>query len=106
MAIESQSEIKKEIQRERIKQYVSREVNVCRNAEKAFGIVLGQCSLALQSDVKGNSNYEERLARLDILWLLVELKKAVLGIDNKVNPHLTLHEAIAALYKMKQCQSE
>ena len=96
-AIENPSEIEKEIQKERIKQYVSREVNIRRNTEKAFGIVWGQCSLALQSEIKGNRDYEEKSARFDILWLLVELKKAVSGIDNKVNPHLTLHEAIATL---------
>ena len=105
-AIENPSEIEKEIQRERIKQYVSREVNVRRNRERAFGIVWGQCSLALQSEMKGNHNYEEKSASFDILWLLVELKKAVSGIDDKVNPYLTLHEAISTLYKMKQGQTE
>ena len=106
LAIEDPNEIEKEIQRERVRQYVSREVNVRRNTEKAFGIIWGQCSLALQADIKGNSNYEEKANKFDILWLLIELKKAVSGIDDKVNPHLTLHEAVATLYKMKQGQSE
>ena len=35
-------------------------------------------------------------------WLLSELKKMVSGINDKVNPHLTLHEAIVTLYKMEQ----
>ena len=105
-AIDNPNEIQKEIQKERIKQYVSREVNIRRNTEKAFGIIWGQCSLALQADIKGNSRYEEKSAMFDVLWLLIELKKAVSGIDDKVNSHLTLHEAVAALYKMKQGQSE
>ena len=79
-AIGNPSEIKKEIQKERIKQYVGRESNVCCNTEKAFGIVWGQCSLALQSGIKKLSSYKEKPAKFNILWLLTELTKVVLGI--------------------------
>ena len=89
-AIENPSDIEKEILKERIEQCVARESNVCHNMEKAFGIIWGQCSLALQSDIKGNSSYKEKSAKFDILWLLSELKKAVSGIDDKVNSHIML----------------
>ena len=99
-------DIEKEIQKEKIKEYVGRETNIRRNTEKAFVVVWGQCSAALHSYIKGLINYEEKSTNFDILWLFTELKKAVSGIDEKENPHLILHEAIASLYKMKQLQTE
>ena len=91
---------------ESIKEYVVRETNVRKDTEKAFGVVWGQRSSALQSYIKGPSKYEPKSSSFNILWLLVELKKAVSGIDKKINPHLTLHEVVASLYKMKQGHNE
>ena len=96
------TEVKKDIQRERIKQYMTREINLHQNTEKAVAIVWGRCSSALQSYMKGLEDFEDNFDDFKIIWLLSELKKAVSGIDDKVNPHLNLHKAIAAPYKMKQ----
>ena len=39
-------------------------------------------------------------------FLLGELKKTTSGINAKVNSRLTMHEAVAALYRMKQGPNE
>ena len=38
--------------------------------------------------------------------MLIEIKKAISGIDLKANPRLTLHEAVSTLYKIKQGETE
>mgnify|MGYP003321274356 CR=1 FL=1 len=72
------------------------------NMVKVYGLVWGQCSAALQSYIKGLDSYEDKSDGFDVLWLLGELKKATSGIDAKVNSRLTMHKAVAALYRMKQ----
>ena len=74
--------------------------------EKLYGLLWGQCSSALQATIKGISEYEEKSDDFDPIWLLIEIKKAISGIDLKANPRLTLHEAVSTLYKMKQGETE
>jgi len=99
-------QIEKDIQRERIKQFVSREYVLRSNMEKLYGLLWGQCSSALQATIKGINEYEDKSDDFDPIWLLIEIKKAISGIDLKANPRLTLHEAVSTLYKMKQGETE
>ena len=69
--------------------------------EKLYGILCGKYSSALQATIKGINEYEDKSDDLDPIWLLIEIKKAISGIDLKANPRLTLHEAVSTLYKMK-----
>ena len=52
------------------------------------------------------SEYKDKCDDFDPIWLLIEIKKAISGIDLKANPRLTLHEAVSTLYKMKQGETE
>ena len=103
---EPMDDVDMEIYKEEIKQFVQRKMNLRRNMEKTYGLVWGQCSTALQSFIKGISDFEQRSATFDIIWLLTELKKATSGIDNKANAWVNMHDALAILYKMKQGPSE
>ena len=91
-----------DIYKEQIKLYVTRESNLRRNMEKTFGIIWGQCSNSLQSNVKGQDEFDEAYDTLDTLWLVKALKKALSGIDNKSDPRLVLHKALSELYHLKQ----
>ena len=82
---ESIDEVDPEIYKEEIKQFIQRKLNLQRNTEKAYGLIWGQCSAALQAFIKGLSEYEEHAACFDTIWLLKKLKKATLGIDSKAN---------------------
>ena len=70
--------------------------------EKLYGLLLGQYSSALQATIKGISEYEDKSDDFGPIWLLIEIKKAISGIDLKANPRLTLHEAVSTLYKMNK----
>ena len=83
-----------------------REINLFQNIEKSVAIIWGQCLLALQSYMKGLEDFEENYDNFNMVWLLSELKKAVSGINNKVNPHITLHEAVGNVCRMKQYPGE
>ena len=76
------------------------------NMEKLYGLLWGQCSSALQATIKGISEYEDKSDDFNVIQLLTEIKKAISGIDLKVNPRLTLHETVSTLYKMKQGETE
>ena len=66
-------QIEKDIQRERIKQFVSREYVLRSNMEKLYGLLWGQCSSALQATIKGINEYEDKSDDFDIIWLLLAL---------------------------------
>ena len=99
---ETVDEVDLEIYKEEIKQFMQRKLNLRRNTEKAYDLIWGQCSAALQAFIKGLSEYKDHAASFDTIWLLKELKKETSGIDSKVNAWLNMHEAISNLYKMKQ----
>ena len=73
---------------------------------KLYGLLLGQCCSVLQATIKGISEYEDKSDDVDVIQLLTEITKAISGIDLKVNPSLTLHEAVSTQYKMKQGETE
>ena len=103
---DKKSQVKQDIYRERIKAYVTREVNMTRNVEKCFGIIWGQCSAGLHARIKGIPEYEEESINMNVLWLIKELKKATSGIDKTSDPRSTLIDALAVLFKMKQGNTE
>ena len=71
---ESSDTVDKDIYKEEVKLFVSREINLRRNIEKIFGLVWGQCSSALQSNIKAISEFEDKYDDLDTIWLVQELK--------------------------------
>ena len=61
-------QIENDIQRERIKQFVSREYVLRSNIEKKlYGLLWGQCSSALQATIKGTSEYEDKCDDFDAI---------------------------------------
>lgn len=79
--------VDKEIVKELVKQYVSAEVNIRRNIQNTYGLVSGQCSVALRATGS------------------LTLKKSI-GIDGKDNPRGSYHDALILMYKMKQGKNE
>ena len=103
---ETGDSVDKDIYREEVKLYVTRQVNLRRNVEKIFGIVWGQCSSALQSNIKAITEFSEKHDILDTIWLIRELKKATSGIDNKSYPEMNILDAIGQLFETKQGENE
>ena len=91
-----------EIYCEEVKQFVRRKGTLRRNLEKLYGLVWGQCSTCLQMYIWGLTSYQAKSKVFDVVWLLQELKKATSVIDDKANTYVTMHDAISALYQIKQ----
>eukprot|EP00957_Ditylum_brightwellii_P062303 4727648-Ditylum_brightwellii.AAC.1 len=53
--------------------------------EKLYGIVMGQCTESLKSEIKGEGNYEDAEMDSNALWLLQTIKKISAGISTKKN---------------------
>ena len=94
------------MQEQRYKMYILRESQLEDNLSKAYSLVWGQGTNALQSMVKGLDDYDEKSDDYDIIWLLTSLKTIPLGVDVKANVRVTLLDAIQTLFSMRQGQFE
>ena len=90
----------------RIKKFLSREWKLRGNLHKLYAVVLGQCTQALRSTLKGEPEYEIKYGSFDVLWLLKKLKKVTAGVDAKANPILVLHEQIIGFFNIRQGHNE
>eukprot|EP00957_Ditylum_brightwellii_P154757 11778652-Ditylum_brightwellii.AAC.1 len=81
--------------------YVERYNKIDDNIDKTFSYAWGQCTSSLQSVIVGLSEYEDKAAECDIIWLLENLKLATAGIDSKSNKYDNLIEAILTFFTMR-----
>ena len=103
---ETKSEVKKWIKQEEVKKHIKRLTNLDNNKETLYGIVWGQCSVALQEVMKTDSDFISKDSDFDCIWLLKKCKMISSGIDNKGNKHNTLLKAILQLCNIKQQSHE
>ena len=55
------------------------------NMEKLYGVMIGQCTDSLLSEIKGDDGYEDAEMDSNALWLLQTLKRISAGINTKKN---------------------
>ena len=67
-----------------------------------YAIVIGKCSPSLQSIIRWDTKYKSKNKVFDVILLLNKVNKITAVIDTKVNPALTLHEQMMALFTMRQ----
>eukprot|EP00957_Ditylum_brightwellii_P205800 15345491-Ditylum_brightwellii.AAC.1 len=82
--------------------YVERYNKIVNNIDKIFSYTWGQCTSSLQSVIVGLSEYEDKAAECDVIWLLKNLKLATASIDSKSNKYDNLIEAILTFFTMRQ----
>ena len=64
---QKKDDLERDICKEKIKLFVTRDCNLTRNMEKVYGLIWGQCGAALHAKIKGLSDYEMSSSDLDIL---------------------------------------
>ena len=74
-----------QIWKERLSKYNKRIETIEDNQVKLYGIILGQCTESLKSEIKGEDEYEEKEMDSDALWLMETIKKISAGINTKKN---------------------
>ena len=92
--IEEGSKINMKMWEMRVKKYMGGEEVLTENANKLYGMVVGQCTPPLRSTIKHDAEYRINSSDFDTLCLLKNIKKTTTGVDMKANPALTLHEQI------------
>ena len=98
-------ELKELLSTER-KSFISRKATLQSNFPKLFGLIWGQCTLALQQDLRNLPKYKESYESRDCLWLLNELKKSSSGSDSTQHEVLTFIRTITTLFTTRQRESE
>ena len=53
--------IKMKVWEMKIKRYLDREDRLCENMNKIYGLVIGQCTIALLSTLRSDKNYEKKI---------------------------------------------
>jgi len=84
----------------RYKQFIIHEKILQENIIKIYGLIIGQCTLALRSALKADKNFNSKTETFEALWLLKSIKTVLLGMYIKANPALTLHEQLLTFLTM------
>ena len=92
--------------KEEIKMFASRKNMLRQNQIKLWGVVWGQCSPALQTEVKGDDGFVTALGKYNIVWLLTRLKLTAAGIDRSVSPYMALVNSITFFHTLRQQRDE
>ena len=75
-------------------QHGKRREKLRRNTQKAYGLVLGQCSKALRAELKALDDYDDKNDECDLSWLVECISKITAGVDTTANKQLVLAEKI------------
>ena len=92
--------------KEEMKMFASRKNILKQNQIKLWGVIWGQCSPALQTELKGNQDYMMELSKYNGVWLLSKLKLAVVGIDRSVSPYRALVNSLTFFHTLRQQRDE
>ena len=103
---EKKKEVLVEIQKQRIKKFVDREIAVESNMKRVYGLIKGQCSHSLRALLKQESNFEEKDGEQNVLWLMEKVEKITSGLDNKSNKRCNLFDALFVFITMRQGENE
>jgi len=102
---EKKSGVKVEIQQQRIKLYMTRELELENNKRKIYGLVKGQILHSLKALLKQETDYDAKDRVQDVLWLLKSLKSLTSGLDSKSNKRCNHFDAILAFITTRQGES-
>ena len=64
-----ESKIKMKMWKMRVNKYMDREEFLTENANKLYGIVIGQCTPPLGLTIKSDADYRKNSSDFDTLWL-------------------------------------
>ena len=67
---------------------------------------MGQCSPALQEEVKGHPDYIPKSANFSSIWLLESLQKITAGVNKTTNKYFSAFRATKKFYLTQQGQTE
>jgi hypothetical protein len=91
---------------EEMKVFAARRAMLRQNKTKAYGVIWGQCSPALQSELMGEPKFKDKSASFDCIWLLETLNLLSAGVDKNSNVYMSTFHAMKGFYSMRQSPTE
>ena len=85
-----------------IAEYVKRKQILSTNLEKAFSIILGQCTYDLQKKLEANQNWPTIFSTQNVLDLLETIKLTTYKFDDEKYLPLSIHNAKSVYYQFDQ----
>ena len=104
--IATMSEIDKMILKEQVTKYVARKELFEDNMNKAYGVILGQCSKAVKDKLECRDDWTTMEAQLDPIMLLKAIKEITQNYEDSKYPIATIHKALISLLGIKQDEKE
>ena len=83
-----------------------RQRDLNQNLTILWATIMGQCSPALQEEVKGHPEYLTKAADFDSVWLLEALQKITAGVNKTTNKYFSAFKATKKFYLTQQAQNE
>ena len=90
------------IQTEEIKQSVKKRSTLRQNIIKIYGLIWGQCSPALQSELEVDPEYITKSPTYNCLWLFTKFKMCTSGIDPTSNGYYSKVMAVRTIFCLIQ----
>ena len=79
-----------------------RERDLNQNLTILWATIMGQCSPALQEEVKGHPDYRTKSADFHSIWLLETLQKITAGVHKTTNKYFSAFKATKKFYLTQQ----
>ena len=87
-------------------EFAKRRTQLRSNMAQLWGIIIGQCTPALQEHLKAHSEYNESHNDYNCVWLLETLQLLSTGAHETSNPIVASANALRQLYRIKQNPEE
>ncbi len=91
---------------EDMKVFAGQRLVLKQNKTKLYGVIWGQCTSALQSEMMGDLEYKAKSADFDCVWLLLTLKLLSAGMDKNSNTYVSTFHALKGFYTLRQSREE
>ncbi len=98
--------IKKKLVENAVNKFSRRLSDLDTNVVSLWGHIWGQCTNALQAELKADAEFKQKRATYDALWLLKTCKKLIASIDGRGNKYYNAYKVLMAFNKVYQKNDE
>jgi hypothetical protein len=85
-----------------IDQYIKRNALLQENTQKAYSLILGQCTELLRAKMKQSADWATISVVFDVLGLITRIKSIVFKFDDQKFLPVSLHQAKQNFYSLRQ----
>jgi hypothetical protein len=85
-----------------IDQYIKRNAMLQENMQKAYSLILGQCTELLRAKMKQSADWATISVAFDVLGLILRIKAIVFKFDDQKFLPVSLHQAKQNFYSLRQ----